>query len=198
METNALIEFRYADGEVVTGEYSKYAARQMTKGDRIEYDGVNWLMYDREGPRRRHGSPLFTGRRRARQWKARGRASASAEARSLQAGGRPFSVRRPRERLSDGGELGERRLEVLDDLLRDHLGRRQVVHVLERVVAEPDEVEADLVALDQLVVGEALEALRLDPLACGSPACTPRRSPARCSSRSGFCLSVKCMFVRRS
>jgi hypothetical protein len=48
METDALIEFRYADGEVVTGAFAKYSPRPMTKGDRIEYDGVDWLMYDRE------------------------------------------------------------------------------------------------------------------------------------------------------
>ena len=48
MEIQGLIEFRYADGAVVTGEYSQYAARQTTKGDQIEYDGERWEMYDRE------------------------------------------------------------------------------------------------------------------------------------------------------
>ena len=68
---------------------------------------------------------------------------------------------RRRERLRDRGELRERGFEVLDDLLRDDLRRREVLEILERLVAEPDEVEADLVALEELVVGEALEALRL-------------------------------------
>ena len=58
-----------------------------------------------------------------------------------------------------------RRLEVLDDLLRDHLGRREVVGVLEGLVAEPEDVEAGLVARDQLVVGEPLEPLALLALA---------------------------------
>jgi|tagenome__1003787_1003787.scaffolds.fasta_scaffold20933654_4 hypothetical protein len=48
MDTQGLIEFRYPGGEVVTGEYAKYASRQLTKGDRLEHDGVSWLMYDRE------------------------------------------------------------------------------------------------------------------------------------------------------
>ncbi len=48
MESQGLIEFRYADGGVVTGDYAQYTPRLLTKGDQIEYDGGNWLMYDRE------------------------------------------------------------------------------------------------------------------------------------------------------
>jgi hypothetical protein len=48
MESQGLIEFRYADGEVVTGDYAQYASRPLSKGDQLEYDGENWLMYDRE------------------------------------------------------------------------------------------------------------------------------------------------------
>ena len=57
----------------------------------------------------------------------------------------------PRARVRDcrdRSELRQRGLQVLDDLLRDHLGRGQVVHVLERLVAQPGDVEADLVARD--------------------------------------------------
>jgi len=43
-----LIEFRYPDGEVVTGDYEQYARHVLTKGDELEYDGQTWLMYDRE------------------------------------------------------------------------------------------------------------------------------------------------------
>ena len=48
MEPQGLIEFRYADGAVVTGDYAQYAPRSLTKGDKLEYDGDSWLMYDRE------------------------------------------------------------------------------------------------------------------------------------------------------
>ena len=48
MESQGLIEFRYADGAVVTGDYATYACRGLTKGDELEYEGVTWLMYDRE------------------------------------------------------------------------------------------------------------------------------------------------------
>ena len=48
MESKGLIEFRYADGAVVTGEYARYAGRHLIKGDRLEHDGATWLMYDRE------------------------------------------------------------------------------------------------------------------------------------------------------
>ena len=48
MESEGLIEFRYADGGVVTGDYAQYARRRLCKGDHLEYDGGHWLMYDRE------------------------------------------------------------------------------------------------------------------------------------------------------
>src|SRR5436190_20650026 len=40
--------------------------------------------------------------------------------------------------------------------------RREVLHVLQGLVPEPDEVEAHLVPLQELVVGEPLEAIGLD------------------------------------
>ena len=43
-----MIEFRYADGRVVTGDYAQYARWGLTRGDELEYDGGTWLMYDRE------------------------------------------------------------------------------------------------------------------------------------------------------
>ena len=48
MESQGLIEFRYADGGVVTGDYALYARWGLTRGDELEYDGGTWLMYDRE------------------------------------------------------------------------------------------------------------------------------------------------------
>jgi len=48
MESQGLIDFRYADGGVVTGDYADYARRGLTKGDQLEYDGVTWLMVDRK------------------------------------------------------------------------------------------------------------------------------------------------------
>ena len=48
VNSEGLIEFRYADGAVVTGDYGQYAPRPLAKGDTLEYDGDSWLMYDRE------------------------------------------------------------------------------------------------------------------------------------------------------
>ena len=48
MESQGLIEFRYTEGGVVTGDYARYACWGLTKGDELEYDGRTWLMYDRE------------------------------------------------------------------------------------------------------------------------------------------------------
>ena len=46
----------------------------------------------------------------------------------------------------------------------DHVWRREVVGVLERLVAQPGDVQAGLVARQQLVVGERPEPLALHPL----------------------------------
>lgn len=54
----------------------------------------------------------------------------------------------------DFSELVQRRVQILDDLLGNLAGRGKVVGVLEALVAEPEDVEADLVALDQFVVAE--------------------------------------------
>ncbi len=69
------------------------------------------------------------------------------------------------ERLGQGGELSQGGFEVLDDLGCDHTGCRQVVGVLQALVAEPEDVEARLVAGDQLVVAEPVEPLALLSLA---------------------------------
>ena len=42
----------------------------------------------------------------------------------------------------DQPELFQRSLQVIDDLLRDHVRRRQVVAVGERFVAQPEDVPA--------------------------------------------------------
>jgi hypothetical protein len=63
---------------------------------------------------------------------------------------------------SDLGELGEGGLEIFDDLGGDDVRRRQVGGVLERFVTEPKHIEAGLIASDEFVVGEPVEALALD------------------------------------
>jgi hypothetical protein len=47
MELKDALEFRYADGRVVTREY-EYTGRRHHQGDRLEEDGTDWEMYDRE------------------------------------------------------------------------------------------------------------------------------------------------------
>ena len=47
MESRGLIEFRYPDGHVVTGDYDDYADKQLNRGDRFESLDMGWVMYDR-------------------------------------------------------------------------------------------------------------------------------------------------------
>lgn len=61
----------------------------------------------------------------------------------------------------DGLELRQCRREVLDDLPRDDLGCGQVVQVLQRLVAEPRDVEVGLVPRDEVLVVERVEPLGL-------------------------------------
>ena len=63
-------------------------------------------------------------------------------------------------------ELLQRGLEILHDLGGDHLRRRQIFRVLQRLVPQPEDVERRLVARHQLLVVERTEALCL--LARGS------------------------------
>ncbi|MGP1678768.1 MAG: hypothetical protein ACTS6J_16630, partial [Burkholderiales bacterium] len=53
----------------------------------------------------------------------------------------------------DQAKLLQRRLQVVDDFLRNHFGRWQVVGVGERMVPEPEDVEAGFVAGDEFVIG---------------------------------------------
>jgi hypothetical protein len=47
VESRGLIEFRYADGRIVTGEYAEYAPRLLARGDRLDFDGSEWILRDR-------------------------------------------------------------------------------------------------------------------------------------------------------
>ena len=43
-----MIEFRYADGYVVSGRYEDYAQRRfLNQGDSLEYDNQKWVLFDR-------------------------------------------------------------------------------------------------------------------------------------------------------
>ena len=47
MESRGLIEFQYVDGRHVSGEYAAYASGPLTKGDRLDFDGSEWVFRDR-------------------------------------------------------------------------------------------------------------------------------------------------------
>ena len=47
MESRGLIELRYPDGRVVTGDYDHYAVKHLNRGDQFEYLDEGWVMYDR-------------------------------------------------------------------------------------------------------------------------------------------------------
>ena len=54
--------------------------------------------------------------------------------------------------------------EVFGDVGGDDFGSREVGGVFEGLVLEPEDVEVDLIALEEVLVGEALEALGLRAL----------------------------------
>lgn len=47
MESRGLIELRYPDGEVVTGDYDDYVVKHLNRGDRFAAREIDWIMYDR-------------------------------------------------------------------------------------------------------------------------------------------------------
>ena len=59
MESRGLIEFRFPDGSVVTGEYDDYAKKYLNRGDELEFQEIDWVMYDRED---RRGVTVFVCR----------------------------------------------------------------------------------------------------------------------------------------
>jgi len=64
----------------------------------------------------------------------------------------------------DFAEAVECRFEVLDDFGGDLVGRREQVGIVERVVLEPEDVEIDLVAGDELGLPETPEAFAFGTL----------------------------------
>src|SRR5205807_716879 len=66
----------------------------------------------------------------------------------------PYPRRNAAETLQSG-------FQALDDFGGDLVWRRQAVGVLEARVLEPEDVEVELVALDQLVIAEATETIGL-------------------------------------
>ena len=43
-----MIELQSLDGTTVADAYERFTSRTLTRGDRLEHDGVMWLMRDRE------------------------------------------------------------------------------------------------------------------------------------------------------
>lgn len=64
-----------------------------------------------------------------------------------------------------GLELRQRCRQILDDLAGKDVRGRQAVQVLERLVAQPSDVQVRLVTGDEFVVGEGLPPLAILPFA---------------------------------
>jgi hypothetical protein len=47
VESRGLIELRYPDGRVVTGDYQDYADKYLNRGDSFQFQETGWVMYDR-------------------------------------------------------------------------------------------------------------------------------------------------------
>jgi len=48
IESRGLIEFRFPEGRRLTAEYETLTRVQLQRGERLEYEGVGWVMRDRE------------------------------------------------------------------------------------------------------------------------------------------------------
>ena len=90
---------------------------------------------------RRHGHVGFEVLPRHLGRRSRARLCTSPPRERLKAGSPSRDISPVAEGGGDGRELVQRRLQVLDDLRRDHLGGGQVVGVLQRLVAQPEDVE---------------------------------------------------------
>jgi len=60
--------------------------------------------------------------------------------------------------VRDRSELVQRRLQILCDFGGDHIGIGKVSRVFQAVILQPEDVQANLVALDQFVIGKDVEA----------------------------------------
>ncbi len=78
-----------------------------------------------------------------------------------------------RQILGDFGELFQRSLQVFDDFSRQHLRLGQMGRVLQAFVAQPENVQADLIAGQQFLVSEAAPAPLGVIFAPGGPALVP-------------------------
>jgi hypothetical protein len=83
--------------------------------------------------------------------------------------------------LQTGRDLAEAlkgRFQALDDLGGDLVRRRQQIRVIQAVVLQPEDVEVDLVAPDQIGIGEFAEALALFAFPAAALSCGRKCSAA--------------------
>jgi hypothetical protein len=104
----------------------------------------------------------------------------------------------------DLAELLEGGFEVVDDLTGDDIGGREIGGIFKGVVLQPEDVEVHLVALEEVLVGEAPEALGLDaalPVPVGARTCRarfPKYSARNIQPPFGFVHWIYCMLPLRS
>jgi hypothetical protein len=48
MESRGLIECRFPDGRVISGDYETFTRVDLQRGERLEHEGRSWVMRDRE------------------------------------------------------------------------------------------------------------------------------------------------------
>jgi len=66
-----------------------------------------------------------------------------------------------RQRPRNLRKLRQSRFQILHDLRGNDVGRGKVIRVLQRLVAQPEDVQGGFVAGDEFLVGERAEALGL-------------------------------------
>jgi hypothetical protein len=97
----------------------------------------------------------------------------------------------------DFAEAIERGFQIFDDFGGDLVGGRQQVGVVERVVLEPEDIEIELVAGDELGMGKATEAFGPGALVA-PPRLVAGDEIIEIGAVIGRSFKVKRWFVRRS
>jgi hypothetical protein len=100
----------------------------------------------------------------------------------------------PAQRVRHPPEPFQRPLQILHDLRRNFLRRRQQVGIIKGIVLEPEDIEVDLVAGDEVRIGEAPEPLALPALgarAAGIAPPKPAEAPPKPRAREAATAAKK-------
>ncbi len=88
----------------------------------------------------------------------------------------------------DLAELLQRRLQILDDLLRQHVRIGQIGRIFQRLIAQPADIEVDFIARDQFI------CKRLLARKFARPSFTPLRPRCRTARNASAPRDSQCLY----